>query len=646
MSQQAGISKSYFTIELEVVGPLMTRSAEARHFSEDLLGLVTGEGKDRRPALPGTLVKGTVRAAMREMLDSLHEQESEKAGEVAQQLESVMTLCFGPEAPSEPTSGASPTTSEQEGGSWEPDRGALNFSGYWCARPQDLCTAMLSRIEINDETGTVEPGALVVARSPLQPGQRATFRGSIETWLPPAQLREILPWLKRACSLIGAVGGATTVGFGEVANARIREPETRTVSPEARDDQPLSFGLRLEPDRPFCFAKPHGRGNVLESHPFIPGGAIIGAVAEALQRSGTKGFDLLKRNLHAIHVSHGLAVPSDDEKLAKSFRPSPIPLSVAWTPSGVMDTANARPHSDAALIFSSDWKNEQRQAVRSAVRDSVNVQLTSINIVRNRIDPETRAAAESALFAVEAIEPTGYEWRCNVTIDTDAVKDGDRPGVVLAQFRQLLEAGITGLGKTKARARVEIVKEPFSQAFTPQGGHSQELQTGETVRMLLVTDADLLGPVANLRSTGGAEQLRQLYQEYFDLAFKKSLVLVDWYTTEQLAGGQYVYRRFWAGNQKHYLPHVMTGAGSLFVLKVSQDLDHDGLPGLQQRLERAKDFGLPNGPLLNERLQASMPESEPDWKRHPWLPAQGYGEIVLQPELGLNDAQETEHVER
>jgi hypothetical protein len=168
---------------------------------------------------------------------------------------------------------------------------------------------------------------------------------------------------------------------------------------------------------------------------------------------------------------------------------------------------------------------------------------------------------------------------------------------------------------------------------------------------MLVTDADLLGAVEDLPSTGGATALGELYQDYFDMAFGKGrLQLEAWYTTETLAGGRYVYRRFWsttanegdstdAATRALYRPHVMTGAGSVFVCRIAERFDDESLQELSAQLQRVCRFGLTPGPLLRD---PDDPKVDPGhaWKHHPWLPAQGFGEILLQPKLDLRKGPE------
>lgn len=647
MNEPQRVEKSRFTIELDVVGPLMTRSIEARHFSEDLLGLTV----NNRPALPGTLVKGVFRSALTQVLEALSEDETGARDD----LDRLLHRCFGPRLALAVLEGDQTTTgSEAADQDWEPERGALNFAAYWTADETKAQSATLSRIEIDAASGTVEPGALVVARSPLQPGQRATFKGDVETWLPVEEVEAFRKWIAKAAQLVGAVGSMTSVGFGKVTAIRIGEREATPEShAEKREAGPsyskdLQFGLALEFDRPFCFARPKGRGNVLESQPFVPGGAIIGAVAELLATQGTAEDDLLKNNLHAIHVTHALAAhrrePGDE-----AFRASPIPLSVAMTEQGPVDDADTADNPDVLPVFAPDWKAEQRERVIEKLPDFESVPLEHVTIVRNAIDPESGAAAEAALFAFDAIDPKDREWRCNVTIDADAVEGETDPRQVLDRFRTMVEYGILGLGKTKARAAVEVVP-PWEQAFSSKGDLEAGVRAGKTLRMLLITDADLLGVVDRLPGTGGAQELRNLYQDYFDRSFGTGrLRLENWYTIERLAGGRYIHSRFWsrkrngengdAPERGRYRPHVMTGAGSVFALQVSNDLDETSLGKLRKELGRARRFGLTPGPLLSKPDDATT-ETRQAWKHHPWLPAQGYGEILLQPALGLRKTAE------
>lgn len=623
------VAKCSFDIEFDVIGPLMTRSVEARHFSEDLLGLLV----NGKPALPGTLIKGVLRSALLEIshvLGPAYQQEQEE-------LDALLRTCFGPPAS---TSDQSRASQDDELAEWEPDRGALNFSSYWIADVKDS-QQTISRIKIDPVTGSVKPGALVVARSPLGIGQKATFKGDVQAWLPRAEVNMLLRWFHKAKPLVGAVGGATTVGFGRVVEVRISEPDFQRISTPAISWQAEEFGFSLQPDRPFCFARPHGRGNVLVSQSTIPGGAIIGAVAEALdrQKSPDDEWGLLRRNLHAVHVTHGHPSQKGSTDKSKAFRQNPLPLSIAWSPGQApMDVSRKAPMDDIEVVYSSDWKDFQRQQVEAALGHFEPVQLPRVTIVRNAIDLETGASSDSALFAYDAIDPAEHEWRFNVRIDSEKLDLGTKAAEVLAQFRAWLSIGLIGLGKTKARAVVDDRDQPWAQAFVdPDFSIEQQVGVGSAITILLVTDADLLGAVDRLHSTGGEQALKELYQRYFNRAFGQGLLMLeDWFTNEALAGGRYIHRRFWCREEVvDYRPHVMTSAGSVFRLRVAKDLNEDQLRELRRRIERARRFGLTPGPVLMENSEEDAGPVASQWQRHPWLSSQGYGEILLQPKLGL-----------
>lgn len=640
--------KATFMVEITVIGPLLTRSVEAQHFSEDQLGLVI----DDRPALPGTLVKGVFRAALEEMVKMLP-----KGDNTRSEIESSIGQWFGPAVHSRTNAdeveygGAT----EVEGGeeNWDPERGLLNFPGHWLAEKNDLKKVNLTRIRIDDKTGIVDTGALLVACSPIEPGQRAVFRGSIESWLPRGEVEAAVAWLGKASILINAVGGATSVGFGTVESISIGKPEFQECTIVAhnrrspKESECHGFGLRLIPDRPFCFARPHGRSNVLESDPFIPGGAIIGAVAESLQACTGAGLELLRKNLHAIHVSHAQPSPrqANGDSGASDKKTSALPMSLGCVGQDVFDFSRKTPELTRAPVFAADWKSEHEVQVRSALRLAENQAPNHVSIVRNRIDPVTGAAAESALFAMDAIDPAGHEWRSNVSIDAEALIDNADPKIVLDQFRGVLALGLIGLGKTKARAKVDVLENSWPREFEAEqdSAASATVSPGGKIHLLLVTGADMLGPVEHLVSTGGKSALGRLYQGYFDQLFGEGrLKLEDWFTQETLVGGRYIYRRFWDSGSKDYRPHVMTAAGSLFVLAVNS-LEETEIIELTSNLKRVRKLGLPPGSVCAERASGKEPK-ETVWQRHPWLPAQGYGEVIVNPVIGMNNEWEKSDV--
>ena len=650
--------KCVLTVEIELIGPLLTRSVEARHFSEDQSGLVV----DGRPALPGTLVKGVFRSALEELADELAQNASlEDEAETLNELQEFIQAGFGPGVRAGTGvdgieyGGASTVSENQE--SWEPARGSMNFAGYWLAEKRDFRPTNLTRVEINERLGTVKPGSMLVACSPIAPGQHAVFGGTIECWCSPERIASARTWLTRAACLIDALGGATTVGFGSVNSTSISEPKilrctvpdsSQCAGQESRGkNQTSGFGLRIKPDRPFCFSRPHGRSNVLVSEAFIPGGAIIGAVANALQSPSTKGFDDLEKNLHAIHVSHAYPVADKSSESSTKTRPEmwpvPLPLSLACAGETVSDFSSGTAELAEAPVFAPDWKSSHRKKIRGALGIAKETGPERVSIVRNQINPTTGSAADAALFALDAIDPSGHEWLSNLKLDIDALIDGADPWQVLAQFRAALDLGLTGLGKTKARAQVEINEKPWPRQFerTADDDMGLEIKPGRTVRLLLASGADLMGAVGALPGTGKADRLQSLYQDYFDRVFgENSLALCDWFTREYLAGGRYVYKRFWSSKDSSYQPHVMTAAGSLFVLKVNSSLNDDAIEDLKATLDRVRKLGLPADPQLRENVDSAAAPAKTAWQRHPWLPSQGYGEVIVNPEIAINDEKE------
>ncbi|GAB4192322.1 MAG: hypothetical protein Tsb002_21930 [Wenzhouxiangellaceae bacterium] len=630
-------------IEIKITGPLLTHSIEARHFSEDARGL-THQGK---PALPGTHLKGHWREAL-EAIATLLQQDS--SGTATPSLtHAMLEEWFGPDTRDRPRAavdGYSQGATDGDG-DWTPRRAALNFDAYWLG--DSGTPTPLTRIQIKPETGTVESGALLVAVSPLAPGEQTTFRGDIETDLPETTVKnQLAPWLQRAADGIQAVGASTTVGFGQVDQIVVGEPHElsadSSVTPLAAEHQAIGITLKL--DRPFCFAQPHTRGNVLHSTDYIPGGAIIGALAEALQRSGATSLPLLRQHLHALHVSHAQPLPGD----AGDQRLTPLPFSLAVQggsaeqPQLLIDAADApgpvllgQPGRFEAPAFASDWKDPTAEGVKKRLGHPSAPERTLI--VRNRISRQAngRAADEGALFAIEAVEPGSYQWRANIQVNTAALAAGVQPGELLNQLQQALSHGLTGLGKTKARARVTCEPQPWPADIPGQSSPDPS----QPLKLLLASDAILIAQTAVLPGTAGGPALLSLYADYFARISDQQLQLQRVFTKERWVGGRYLQQRFWnpARADQPYQPKLLTLAGSVFVFK---PLTTAQAQSLQSSFEQWRRLGLPPGHVIDP--QGDVPGRDTLWQHQPYLDAQGYGEIRINPTLEVDKLEEGNHV--
>ena len=157
----------------------------------------------------------------------------------------------------------------------------------------------------------------------------------------------------------------------------------------------------------------------------------------------------------------------------------------------------------------------------------------------------------------------------------------------------------------------------------------------------LATDALLLD-IEQLAGAGQTE-LRQAYEIAWKEIGKWALEAVrkcgpkpcespirlqHYFSQEKLVGGDYLHRRF-RGADETYAPYLITGAGSVFVLSSKPD-DADAVKDLFYNLLRS---GLPLRKWAQDKFKRNGKSGEHHsggyWENCPFIPQNGYGEIVV-----------------
>jgi hypothetical protein len=115
--------------------------------------------------------------------------------------------------------------------------------------------------------------------------------------------------------------------------------------------------------------------------------------------------------------------------------------------------------------------------------------------------------------------------------------------------------------------------------------------------------------------------MRREYEDAWRSLSRGALELVSYFHRVSLAGGDYLKNRF-QHKQSEYRPYLLTDAGSTFVLRASGAeastlIDCWARFGLPLQKEVAVFYGLPVNDPTNW------------WQRCPYLPENGYGEILV-----------------
>lgn len=590
------------TLALTVRGPLLCKSNDSLGFGIDSHSLLRPDGQGRRcAAIAGSHIKGQLRHAVQQLL-------SYRAAPPGLDAEALRRW-FGPATPQ-----------DGEPDDWEPQRAGLRFAPYWLAPPAPGAEQphALHRIRVDEQSGAVERGMLMVIETPLASGEEAVFQGDIALTATPEQAGQVAGWLSKAAEFISAVGALKGIGFGEVcaATATVRPVVSRIelVDVAAQEALWLSFGL----DRPFCFAKPgRGRGNHFESLHYVPGAAIKGALLDAAKRlagtAGQEGQDAgtLLANADRIGFSH--ARPLDDD----GARDRELPQSLVLAEKAFFDLAR---FPEPALIngvapaFQIDWKpaDAENAAERFALAQSLDTRL----IVRTAIDPDRGAARAHALFAMETLDPGTHRFGAWLHWHDEAGEPP--PSSIHAALQRLLPQALCNLGKTKASAtglRCESRPHPSSGA-------------GEGGRWIisLQSAAALLPDCPGLPFANGGDALHRHYADTWQRLSDRTLRMEHCFARQEVVGGRYLWGRFWKKRGGAYRPQLLTQAGSVFVLSAPADQCQQAA-ALLARWTRS---GLPT-----ERL---LPEDARGWDRNPYQPQNGYGEIRVNDALHFDPA--------
>jgi len=598
-----------YELRLGIQAPLLTHAAGSLR-----LGLDAATQRYRgRPVINGSLIRGNLRHLLMHFAD-------EMAGTPLQLDQAVRAVCvqevetwLGPDAKAD----------------GEPRIAALRFDLFWQLDERSMAAAESAprqpqrhRVEIGDD-GVVKPGHIRVAEDAFPAGTEPVFVGRIQArFADTAERDHCEHWLRKALLCLAAVGASKGVGYGRVAQAELSRiasiVEVRS-RPDATGLGPR-FGILMHLDRPFNIARTaqfQPKGNRLLQDDQIPGAAIKAVLASA--HGG--GSDALHRDLDFDHIAVTTALPAPRGLPGRAL---PLPLSLAVFHAGaeprVMDLALI----DGAVLrrdgenlepptFQPDWKEADRQAA-SARFGSSPARPEHLLLVRTAIDPRSGTAAEAQLFALECTDVPEHVWCADIDLHRVHPSDPDAHAAVSERLIDLLHGGLSDLGKTRARARVETRERPFAEIDPPEP--LPATSDRDTWIILLRSAARLLPARLETRQispTNGADALHAAYADFWGSASDDELALSHYYAQQELVGGSYYSRHF--RDQEDYRPEWLTLPGSVFVL-TSAPAARDAVAA-----------------RLTDWLKAGLPPAEDrrgdHWRTDPYLGENGFGEIAV-----------------
>jgi hypothetical protein len=607
-----------YILTLTLKAPVLSQAVGALGFGYDMAMLRDGDA----PALPGSLVRGNLRDALRRFAAVLP---PAGGGNDIPDLRKVIDDWFGPAPLEKP---------EQDSGAGTPagTRARLQFDYAWRCRPFAGRGLPRYRIKIEEETGTVGRGFLAAIEATHPAGDAMVFEGAITArFESPAEAEAARRWLDKAARFLPALGALKGVGFGEVLTAALTLEPIPEPGPPTYEGPVDRIGFVLVPDRPFCIAEPHpGDSNLYVSQETLPGGVLKGALAARLSKDDIQ-------TLHFDQLVFTHALPA---RQAAPERGRVLPLSLAWAGDATAKNDPAKTPIQANLTdlalppegtkmdfeyvvrrlreedqtrlrapkFQIDWKDDEWEAAGKLVATRPGrYGCGRLLEVHTEIDPKTGQSQEARLFSRDCVDPEGMVWCAD--IDLRGVPEGERPVVAQKLLRELAKP-LAGIGKTKAVVAVAVQPRPFldEPPLEPVDG-SYYIVTLQTPA-LLFTDAEARG----MPASGGTEQLRKVYAGYWSKVSGESLSLVRYFAAQERTGGWFLWKRYLENHPKDrtYRPFWLTSAGSVFLLEAVKPDD------AKVHLEGWRRLGLP--------LPAGE-DSSGQWSYNPYIRENGYGEI-------------------
>ncbi len=559
-------------------GPLLTQASGTMKLGLD----AEMQYYQDRPAISGSLIKGNIRHTLNEF-DKL----------LGGALENDINSWFGNESIDQ----------------YKPQRTQIDFDFFWLlSKPYKKTQNQRTRISINQQTGTVEEGMLQIVEDCFPIGSEdPVFLGKITArFNDKKEQKQFEKWLGKALEYIPAMGSFKGIGWGKLLNATLepQSPDQSTLSENTLAEDSSRFGLQLELDRPFCLGRPRTpESNQIISDDFIAGNVIKGLIARLYSSE-----DELEKKLcfNDLIITHALATNKETNN-----RIQPIPLSLAIHDEKVIDMAGGKKkYWKAAPKFSPDWKQDDRSKIMAAMEQGNIKKPMRLVVVRTEINSENRVSEESKLFSLECINTEQHNWCADIDLCHVAK---DKRAIVLKELQQIFNKGLTGIGKTKAGAKIRF---NLDKPYKPQ---TNRLTPGRQL-VTLITAARMLSPDLSIQGTNSAEQLKQTYLKYWQKALKDEGLILETYFAQQTLTSTYYHQQRYKPKESYY-PEWLTDAGSVFVLNINDE-------ATLKNLTKLASAGLP--------AQQEVDGAEANWKTTPFLPEHGYGEIQINNKIQLN----------
>jgi hypothetical protein len=575
-------------LEIRLASPFVTRGVLPGVLFDTPLARSRG-----RYVLPGTLVRGVVRAALATLGERMGNTALAGGGSTARVVDAWPRL-FGRASG---VGGAERTAASLEG--WrvdnEPDRGLLDIGDLAVDEPTQAAAdsaGEYARIALDEVTGAVRESFLQVIELPFPIGTEVAFRGRVHLRSGPIGPERVRFLLERALTLVPAIGASKSVGFGRVTGFALGTPEP--VAPLPLDPPGRRVALTFGLDRPFLVDAERIGGNLYRGAYVIPGAVLKGALATALGDA-----DLLTERTSAalsrVTFGHAFPMPAGGDR---PWRPPPLSLAVAGD--RVLDRTLAEHEPEVRIAFAPDWKGSDAERVAAFLGQSRPLPEREVR-TRTAIDPKTGAARNEALFSWAAVVPDGFRWRTVLDCPKDvALEDWT---IILG----VLAAGPGGIGKTAAvMEEVRLEAEPMPGAETVAEGEPRYALVLDTPAVLNDIDALRAGTSATAD-----------YGAYFE---KLGWKLVRHFARQRLVGGHLALR--YPPRRDRYEMYLVSEPGAVFVIEPASARP-----------------SVPLAELLRSGLPPRLADELRDWRRCPFQRENGFGAVRchrVDPEAGTS----------
>lgn len=609
---------------LTIKGPLISSGGgDAARGLDRVFSLNANE----RPVLRGSHVKGKLKDALRELSDYLSKEHDD------------LVSLFGKEHKKE-----NPDPRH-------PKRASIQVSDFTLTEDHDHPkNDRNTRVSIDRRTGTSREQHLQTLEKRFESGCSTTWAGTISFFSPDEQTaQERKKQLETGLKWITALGGAKGTGYGCLEKITTELNVHSSSSSVSFDDTGDSITLCFEfLDDLLIGGIKKPKSNFAESEKTIPGSAIKGSLArflnlicgvtpstKAINQSNTAVADKNAFPLLAKHYSRLRFLHAFPMRRGQTARPVILPYSALQAAS----TASKSAFSDAALLdgpvldrqnraprFLIDWKeNDESNKLRESFGwGSPEI----INKTRTAIRQQTRVADEEKLYTFQHLTP--YQ-----ASDHDS-PDGEKPRVrwisslmlpqmepaekqsLLQELNKAIGLGWRHIGKRNARFRIVDIEK--STAAPCVASRENTFSKGDLAIILLQTDTLMFDGKA-LAEKKSKFNLHRVYNDYWKDITNNSFELRSFFARQHMSGG-YLAKKLYPIYSDCYYPYVLTEAGSVFVLEILNEVD------AENHLSNFAQNGLPLPPQIIALLPEEEDQSE-HWKNCPYVPENGYGEIIV-----------------